>query len=376
MLGLFGVYMSPLYGEGQNAFQRLQLEILKISGDESIFAWKADPAYALKEPYRGLLARSASEFENCGSVVEHYFRDTPPYAMTNKGMGIMIPLEPRSYSKFVCTDMDEHRAVPIYVAKLNCRDTAEDLVDEVGIFLKKHEFIGNNSFSRVFPHRHSVDMIFTRPTAFIGDYSQDPEPYHHKPPQVPHGQTIYFQSSLAYAPRRALSKFRKFQLFGEELQSFLSELITIDKAEHWVEYEPFKFLQHAIDGKAPTAMVFTCNKLQETNVNASEDCVVVLFYQEGEQPVTRILPASVDTIRSWKLLQQFLRGALADKVVKENPPRNMGFPSHWLKNRWSIYIPNWGKVLDLWLSDDLTYTLRLMDPEEEDLKPPVTPLSI
>ncbi|KUJ11357.1 HET-domain-containing protein [Mollisia scopiformis] len=42
LMGLFGVNMPPLYGEGDNAFRRLQLEILEVSDDESIFAWKED----------------------------------------------------------------------------------------------------------------------------------------------------------------------------------------------------------------------------------------------------------------------------------------------------------------------------------------------
>ncbi|KAI6012665.1 heterokaryon incompatibility protein-domain-containing protein, partial [Pisolithus orientalis] len=39
LLGLFGVNMPMLYGEGEKAFQRLQLEILRVSSDHSIFAW-------------------------------------------------------------------------------------------------------------------------------------------------------------------------------------------------------------------------------------------------------------------------------------------------------------------------------------------------
>lgn len=38
LMGLFGVHMTPLYGEGHNSFIRLQLEILSRSDDESIFA--------------------------------------------------------------------------------------------------------------------------------------------------------------------------------------------------------------------------------------------------------------------------------------------------------------------------------------------------
>ncbi|KAI6146412.1 heterokaryon incompatibility protein-domain-containing protein, partial [Pisolithus tinctorius] len=39
LLGLFGVHMPMVYGEGKRAFQRLQLEIIRSSNDHSIFAW-------------------------------------------------------------------------------------------------------------------------------------------------------------------------------------------------------------------------------------------------------------------------------------------------------------------------------------------------
>ena len=39
LMGLFGINMPTLYGEGNRAFYRLQLEILSSSDDESIFAW-------------------------------------------------------------------------------------------------------------------------------------------------------------------------------------------------------------------------------------------------------------------------------------------------------------------------------------------------
>ncbi|KIM68466.1 hypothetical protein SCLCIDRAFT_105868 [Scleroderma citrinum Foug A] len=40
LMGLLGVNMSMLYGEGKRAFQRLQLEIIRMSDDQSIFAWE------------------------------------------------------------------------------------------------------------------------------------------------------------------------------------------------------------------------------------------------------------------------------------------------------------------------------------------------
>ncbi|OJT04025.1 Vegetative incompatibility protein HET-E-1 [Trametes pubescens] len=39
LLGIFGIHMSPIYGEGGNAFRRLQEEIVRTIPDQSIFAW-------------------------------------------------------------------------------------------------------------------------------------------------------------------------------------------------------------------------------------------------------------------------------------------------------------------------------------------------
>lgn len=57
LMGIFGVNMPLLYGEGRNAFQRLQLEILKSTDDDSISCWR-------DERERGdLLACSPKAFE-------------------------------------------------------------------------------------------------------------------------------------------------------------------------------------------------------------------------------------------------------------------------------------------------------------------------
>lgn len=39
LMGIFGVSMPTIYGEGRNAFLRLQEEIMKKTNDQSIFAW-------------------------------------------------------------------------------------------------------------------------------------------------------------------------------------------------------------------------------------------------------------------------------------------------------------------------------------------------
>ncbi|KAG7100929.1 Vegetative incompatibility protein HET-E-1 like [Verticillium longisporum] len=47
LLGIFDIQMPLLYGEGNAAFQRLQLELLKQSEDESLLAWGLDSSVQL-----------------------------------------------------------------------------------------------------------------------------------------------------------------------------------------------------------------------------------------------------------------------------------------------------------------------------------------
>ncbi|KAI6020592.1 heterokaryon incompatibility protein-domain-containing protein [Pisolithus marmoratus] len=63
LMGLFGVHMPMLYGEGKNAFRRLQLEIVKETGDHSIFAWRT------RMPRTGsVLAEDPRDFLGCGYI--------------------------------------------------------------------------------------------------------------------------------------------------------------------------------------------------------------------------------------------------------------------------------------------------------------------
>ncbi|RDL35829.1 uncharacterized protein BP5553_06441 [Venustampulla echinocandica] len=85
LMGLFGIHMPIIYGEGNKAFIRLQREIINISDDESIFAWTNGDCSL------GLLATSPSAFENCGDVVVGQIPgflsdERPPYSITSKGL--------------------------------------------------------------------------------------------------------------------------------------------------------------------------------------------------------------------------------------------------------------------------------------------------
>ncbi|WAO94317.1 HET domain-containing protein [Fusarium falciforme] len=73
LMGLFNVNMSLLYGEGDKAFFRLQMEILQSSNDQSIFAWKHNPEKGLRV-HSSILATSLGDFEGCHKI-RHTLRD-------------------------------------------------------------------------------------------------------------------------------------------------------------------------------------------------------------------------------------------------------------------------------------------------------------
>ncbi|KAF2435684.1 HET-domain-containing protein [Tothia fuscella] len=94
LLGVFDVNMPLLYGEGRKAFVRLQEEILKSSTDQSLFSWTPDATrYANQEHSgaTGVLAQHPSEFAQTSHIVP-FGANTNPYAMTNKGLQITLPI--------------------------------------------------------------------------------------------------------------------------------------------------------------------------------------------------------------------------------------------------------------------------------------------
>ncbi|KAI6103571.1 hypothetical protein F5141DRAFT_1293411 [Pisolithus sp. B1] len=69
LLGLLGVSMPTLYGEEKGAFLRLQLEIMRTSNDQSIFAWK-DSTTCDARWSSGVLADDPSCFRDCHDVIK------------------------------------------------------------------------------------------------------------------------------------------------------------------------------------------------------------------------------------------------------------------------------------------------------------------
>lgn len=121
LLGIFGVNMPLIYGEGENAFLRLQQEIIRNSDDESIFAWRDENVNP--EALHGLLANSPRVF--AGSAKATNYRDADvraPYTMTNKGLSLTAEVGRVSEN--------------LYVVDLNCPNP-ETGSQYTSIYLKK-----------------------------------------------------------------------------------------------------------------------------------------------------------------------------------------------------------------------------------------------
>ena len=62
LLGIFGINIPLLYGEGNSALLRVQEEIVRRSNDQSIFAWRLPRNTALRAMVIDALAKAPSYF--------------------------------------------------------------------------------------------------------------------------------------------------------------------------------------------------------------------------------------------------------------------------------------------------------------------------
>ena len=103
LLGIFNVHIPLIYGEGTNAFRRLQEEIIRTSHDQSIFAWRQRRVSVINEIHSawGILAPATSYFKNSGDIIydERRSRLDRHYTVTNNGLELQTSLgNPLVYS--------------------------------------------------------------------------------------------------------------------------------------------------------------------------------------------------------------------------------------------------------------------------------------
>ncbi|KAH7041575.1 heterokaryon incompatibility protein-domain-containing protein, partial [Microdochium trichocladiopsis] len=97
LLGLFGVNIPLIYGEGGNAFLRLQEEILRRSFDPTLLAWNLPsgdgPLMPIESPGSSKLvdAVSAKHFVGCGNLVARHSPDLN-WALIPQGLQMRLPV--------------------------------------------------------------------------------------------------------------------------------------------------------------------------------------------------------------------------------------------------------------------------------------------
>lgn len=125
LMGIFGVHMPMLYGEGINAFKRLQEEIIRTTSDDSIFAWRS-PKGSLAH-YVGLLANSPHDFAKSTFVT----RGEGSFVISNLGLKIEADID------HLQKENDDHDwDEGLYTCKLDAEDGYEK---NVTLLLRKLE---------------------------------------------------------------------------------------------------------------------------------------------------------------------------------------------------------------------------------------------
>lgn len=90
LLGIFGVNMPLIYGEGKRAFRRLQEEVMKVTADLSILAWSHPLAACFG---RHPLTLRVEDFIGCKSLVQaDKFTRTGGTIVTNDALRISAPV--------------------------------------------------------------------------------------------------------------------------------------------------------------------------------------------------------------------------------------------------------------------------------------------
>jgi hypothetical protein len=181
LLGVFGINMPLIYGEGENAFLRLQQEIIRTSDDETVFAWNppnegSDSALLATTP---LWFQGSAKYKPLTTDPDVQHSDID-FVFTNRGLRTNTRLlkykgplktDGRMFTTGEGTNMSE-RFGRSYIWLLRC--TSADTMLRVGILLLKdpdgrlvrHSYLGLVDYpSPRYPEKHWE--IPTRSTVYV-----------------------------------------------------------------------------------------------------------------------------------------------------------------------------------------------------------------
>jgi len=157
LMGIFGVHMPLIYGEGRvNAFRRLQEELIKISADPSLFAWDPTPVEIESRKHgatTGMLAESPANFKRGrGMRLARFTSDRHPISKQN-GL-IYTNLTLSSWEASHMTDGE------VFYGVLSCqyRDDVSHaltipLIRREGVFYRVQKLTSTFDFGKRYPSK-------------------------------------------------------------------------------------------------------------------------------------------------------------------------------------------------------------------------------
>ena len=162
LIGILGVSLLPIYGEGREAFMRLQQILVNTQPDESLFAWTAPfgslPSHNRSQSWSpdewGLLAPSPDCFRDAGDIsLGRDFRNRPPNGIASTREGVSFPMVSRELQSTtrwvvplhfilpfspVLIDRIRHRNRKVFAISLNCwRKDREGVPRPIQVYLSR-----------------------------------------------------------------------------------------------------------------------------------------------------------------------------------------------------------------------------------------------
>ena len=129
LLGIFGINMPLLYGEGDRAFQRLQEEIIRTSTEQTILAWEPIPGSEEAENRsKHILAQSPRNFWWCANNIATILSDPREIRLTSEGLETDLRLE----------QFRLRHGYKEIIGQLNCRVVGSQRHWNVGLRLHAH----------------------------------------------------------------------------------------------------------------------------------------------------------------------------------------------------------------------------------------------
>lgn len=291
LLGIFGIHMPLIYGEGEQAFLRLQEEIMRISHDDSLFAWKSS------DPRGGVLATSPEAFKDSGDIIQFNPFNDHNTALTINSRGIhlkvrFIGIGPQRLGLAIlhCKRKGEDKPVAIYARDLfGTMETFERVMSERLEYFdrRKHRLsqypmrticIQTGRTTPVLKSSNSKKRKRGDSTQYVtdDDYSTQYEIYD--------GYTL--QSLMNFDRAEAVSKAA-----SSSSQDDMWLLLTRDNVEvNWGDDYDWTPLHHAVSRRKKTTVEMLLARGANINyVNAVGETPICLAARDGYEDIFKLL---------------------------------------------------------------------------------------